>query len=50
MLLGKFIPIFNSLADIKNHIGKFLAEEPERLRKGGIFKLREKWSKNGTSI
>ena len=27
MLLGKFVPIFNSLFDIKNHVGKFSAEK-----------------------
>lgn len=41
MLLGKFVPIFNSLFDIKNHIGKFSAEKPERFFEHGIFKLRE---------
>lgn len=27
MLLGKYVPIFNSLNDIKNHSEKFFAEK-----------------------
>ena len=47
MLLGKFVRIFNSLVGIKNHIEKFIAEEPESFRKHGIFKLREEKTEKG---
>ena len=50
MLVGKFVPILNSLADVKTHIEKFLTEksfslrerERERFFKDGTFKLYEK--------
>ena len=45
MLLGKFVSIFNSLVDIKNHIGKLFAEKPETFWKDGILELRERWRK-----
>lgn len=45
MLLGKFVPIFNSSVDIKNHIEKLFSEEPERFWKHGTFKSRERWRK-----
>lgn len=45
MLLEKFVPIFNSLVDIKNNIEQFFAEKPGRFWKDEIFKLRERWGK-----
>ena len=52
MLLGKFVPIFNTFVDIKNRIEKFSAGKPESFQYDGIFKLRERWrnvvEQNGT--
>lgn len=45
MLLEKFVLIFNSLVEIKNHIEKFFAEKPGRFWEDEIFKLRERWGK-----
>lgn len=45
MLLEKFVPIFNSLVDIKNHTEKFFAEKSGRFWKDEIFKLRDRWGK-----
>lgn len=48
MLVGKFVPILNFLADVKTHIEKLLTgktceREREKFCKDGIFKLYAKW-------
>lgn len=39
---------------MRDQVEKFLTEKPERFRKRGIFKLREKWGnlvqQNGTYV